>query len=304
MSRNKRNKRLLLNGVEYTNIATIQDIYNMLYEYLVNLIALENLPDGISERYCLQVLIEQGCLCFYRNIALNKLVALYASNIAEEDIYGDPQLVVTTSWNGLIHDEVKVPEDGVLVWANKTRIPIVYRVNMYASRLFQIKRALDINISQFKIPRVLSVPKTQVQTVLNLINQLDENRPFLVVDSGLSVDNWSVLATDVPSHVTELIDAWNQELNSFFNWIGISSKSEKKERLVMNEAFSSNEPVISARRFIFGEVESCFERVNEKFGTDIQVKFTTDWSMEAFDYLKNLVDTESPDNMGGDEENG
>lgn len=304
MSRNKRNKRLLLNGVEYTNIATIQDIYNMLYEYLVNLIALENLPDGISERYCLQVLIEQGCLCFYRNIALNKLVALYASNIAEEDIYGDPQLVVTTSRNGLIHDEVKVPEDGVLVWANKTRIPIVYRVNMYASRLFQIKRALDINISQFKIPRVLSVPKTQVQTVLNLINQLDENRPFLVVDSGLSVDNWSVLATDVPSHVTELIDAWNQELNSFFNWIGISSKSEKKERLVMNEAFSSNEPVISARRFIFGEVESCFERVNEKFGTDIQVKFTTDWSMEAFDYLKNLVDTESPDNMGGDEENG
>lgn len=304
MSRNKRNKRLLLNGVEYTNIATIQDIYNMLYEYLVNLIALENLPDGISERYCLQVLIEQGCLCFYRNIALNKLVALYASNIAEEDIYGDPQLVVTTSRNGLIHDEVKVPEDGVLVWANKTRIPIVYRVNMYASRLFQIKRALDINISQFKIPRVLSVPKTQVQTVLNLINQLDENRPFLVVDSGLSVDNWSVLATDVPSHVTELIDAWNQELNSFFNWLGISSKSEKKERLVTNEAFSSNEPVISARRFIFGEVESCFERVNEKFGTDIQVKFTTDWSMEAFDYLKNLVDTESPDNMGGDEENG
>lgn len=304
MSRNKRNKRLLLNGVEYTNIATIQDIYNMLYEYLVNLIALENLPDGISERYCLQVLIEQGCLCFYRNIALNKLVALYASNIAEEDIYGDPQLVVTTSQNGLIHDEVKVPEDGVLVWANKTRIPIVYRVNMYASRLFQIKRALDINISQFKIPRVLSVPKTQVQTVLNLINQLDENRPFLVVDSGLSVDNWSVLATDVPSHVTELIDAWNQELNSFFNWLGISSKSEKKERLVTNEAFSSNEPVISARRFIFGEVESCFERVNEKFGTDIQVKFTTDWSMEAFDYLKNLVDTESPDNMGGDEENG
>ena len=185
MSRNKRNKRLLLNGVEYTNIATIQDIYNMLYEYLVNLIALENLPDGISERYCLQVLIEQGCLCFYRNIALNKLVALYASNIAEEDIYGDPQLVVTTSRNGLIHDEVKVPEDGVLVWANKTRIPIVYRVNMYASRLFQIKRALDINISQFKIPRVLSVPKPQVQTVLNLINQLDENRPFLVVDSCL-----------------------------------------------------------------------------------------------------------------------
>lgn len=304
MSRNKRNKRLLLNGVEYTNIATIQDIYNMLYEYLVNLIALENLPDGISERYCLQVLIEQGCLCFYRNIALNKLVALYASNIAEEDIYGDPQLVVTTSRNGLIHDEVKVPEDGVLVWANKTRIPIVYRVNMYASRLFQIKRALDINISQFKIPRVLSVPKSQVQTVLNLINQLDENRPFLVVDSGLSVDNWSVLATDVPSHVTELIDAWNQELNSFFNWIGISSKSEKKERLVMNEAFSSNEPVISARRFIFGEVESCFERVNEKFGTDIQVKFTTDWSMDAFDYLKNLVDTESPDNLGGDERNG
>jgi hypothetical protein len=294
----------LLNGVEYTNIATIQDIYNMLYEYLVNLIALENLPDGISERYCLQVLIEQGCLCFYRNIALNKLVALYASNIAEEDIYGDPQLVVTTSRNGLIHDKVKVPEDGVLVWANKTRIPIVYRVNMYASRLFQIKRALDINISQFKIPRVLSVPKTQVQTVLNLINQLDENRPFLVVDSGLSVDNWSVLATDVPSHVTELIDAWNQELNSFFNWIGISSKSEKKERLVTNEAFSSNEPVISARRFIFGEVESCFERVNEKFGTDIQVKFTTDWSMDAFDYLKNLVDTESTDNLGGDEVNG
>jgi len=304
LSRNKRNKRLLLNGVEYTNIATIQDIYNMLYEYLVNLIALENLPDGISERYCLQVLIEQGCLCFYRNIALNKLVALYASNIAEEDIYGDPQLVVTTSRNGLIHDKVKVPEDGVLVWANKTRIPIVYRVNMYASRLFQIKRALDINISQFKIPRVLSVPKTQVQTVLNLINQLDENRPFLVVDSGLSVDNWSVLATDVPSHVTELIDAWNQELNSFFNWIGISSKSEKKERLVTNEAFSSNEPVISARRFIFGEVESCFERVNEKFGTDIQVKFTTDWSMDAFDYLKNLVDTESTDNLGGDEVNG
>lgn len=304
MSRNKRNKRLLLNGVEYTNIATIQDIYNMLYEYLVNLIALENLPDGISERYCLQVLIEQDCLCFYRNIALNKLVALHASNIAEEDIYGDPQLVVTTSRNGLIHDKVKVPEDGVLVWANKTRIPIVYRVNMYASRLFQIKRALDINISQFKIPRVLSVPKSQVQTVLNLINQLDENRPFLVVDSGLSVDNWSVLATDVPSHVTELIDAWNQELNSFFNWIGISSKSEKKERLVMNEAFSSNEPVISARRFIFGEVESCFERVNEKFGTDIQVKFTTDWSMDAFDYLKNLVDTESTDNLGGDEVNG
>ena len=304
MSRNKRNKRLLLNGVEYTNIATIQDIYNMLYEYLVNLIALENLPDGISERYCLQVLIEQDCLCFYRNIALNKLVALHASNIAEEDIYGDPQLVVTTSRNGLIHDKVKVPEDGVLVWANKTRIPIVYRVNMYASRLFQIKRALDINISQFKIPRVLSVPKSQVQTVLNLINQLDENRPFLVVDSGLSVDNWSVLATDVPSHVTELIDAWNQELNSFFNWIGISSKSEKKERLVMNEAFSSNEPVISARRFIFGEVESCFERVNEKFGTDIQVKFTTDWSMDTFDYLKNLVDTESTDNLGGDEVNG
>ena len=304
MSRNKRNKRLLLNGVEYTNIATIQDIYNMLYEYLVNLIALENLPDGISERYCLQVLIEQGCLCFYHNIALNKLVALYASNIAEEDIYGDPQLVVTTSRNGLIHDEVKVPEDGILVWANKTRIPIVYRINMYASRLFQIKRALDINISQFKIPRVLSVPKSQVQTVLNLINQLDENRPFLVVDSGLSVDNWSVLATDVPSHVTELIDAWNQELNSFFNWIGISSKSEKKERLVTNEAFSSNEPVISARRFIFGEVEFCLERVNEKFGTDIQVKFTTDWSMDAFDYLKNLVDTESPDNLGGDEENG
>lgn len=281
----KRRGGIVLNDVTWSNIATIQDIYLMLYEYVVNLIGFKNLPGDISERYILQTLIEKGDVCFYISPSLNKLVALYAANIEEEDIYGNPQTVMTSSRNGLIHEIVRIPEDGILVWATKPRVPIVYRLNMTAKRLFNIKRTIDVVLAQMRAPRVLSVPSNQRQTVLNLIEQVDEARPWIVVDQTFQVDAWKDLDLGTQPNLQQLYDAWRAELNSFFNYCGIQSSIDKKERLVSNESLVMNEPTMFARKFIFEEVQSCIDMVNEKFDTEIEVVFSSEWAKDEFELI-------------------
>ena len=46
-----------------------------------------------------------------------------------------------------------------------------------------------------------------------------------------------------------------------------------------------NEPTMFARKFIFEEVQSCIDMVNEKFDTEIEVVFSSEWAKDEFELI-------------------
>ena len=267
MSKGKREKweSALLNNRTYLQY------YNRLLELAINMYEWKNLPPSIDERFLELTLFSDGMAVYFRDEILGDLClqCMIGGNL---DVYRIPIRRTAYATNG--YQAELDNTNSVIILNNYTHTNSMLDVEMYARRLYEIERTIDVNVKAQKTPLVIRATENQRLTLKNMYMQYDGNEPFIFGDKNLDMDGIKVLKTDAPYVADKLNILKRQIWNEALTYLGIeNSNTEKKERLVSDEV-TTNLGGVEAQRFCrLNARRQAAKAINEMFGLNISVDF-------------------------------
>lgn len=253
------------------NNRTYLQYYNRLLELAINMYEWKNLPPTIDERFLELTLFSDGMAVYFRDEILGDLClqCMIGGNL---DVYRIPIRRTAYATNGY---QVELDNtNSVIIFNNYTHTNSMLDVEMYARRLYEIERTIDVNVKAQKTPLVIRATENQRLTLKNMYMQYDGNEPFIFGDKNLDMDGIKVLKTDAPYVADKLNILKRQIWNEALTYLGIeNSNTEKKERLVSDEV-TTNLGGVEAQRFCrLNARRQAAKAINEMFGLNISVDF-------------------------------
>lgn len=271
------------------NNRTYLQYYNRLLELAINMYEWKNLPDTVDERFLELTLFSDGMAVFFRDDILGEL-CLQCMIGGELDVYRIPIDRTAYATNGY---QMRLNnQNSVIIFNNYTHTNSMLDVEMYARRLYEIERTIDVNVKAQKTPLIVRATENQRLTMKNLYMQYDGNEPFIFGDKQLDLDGIKVLKTDAPYVADKLNILKRQIWNEALTYLGIeNSNTEKKERLVSDEV-NSNLGGVAAQRFCrLNARRQAANKINKMFGLSIEVDFREE--------VKEMFKEDSGEEKGG-----
>nr|DAK66864.1 MAG TPA: upper collar protein [Caudoviricetes sp.] len=266
-----RKKRL---EATYMNVATYDDIFSQLKEIALNVYRWENVPESVDIRFLELCLFNRGYAVYFNDEILGNL-ALNCAIGGALNVYNIPINRTAYASNG--YKRFLSASDSVIIFNNYMHRATYPTIDMYAKRLTQIKRAIDVNITQQKVPKIIQCNRQQQLTFQNMYEQVDNNEPVIILDESADLKAVSVLDNTAPYVADKLNllykDLWNQALT----FLGVeNSNADKKERLVSDEVGSNYGNVEVQRNVMLNARKQAVKEINKMFGTEIEVNFNSD----------------------------
>lgn len=256
------------------NNRTYLQYYNRLLELAINMYEWKNLPDTIDERFLELTLFSDGMAVFFRDDILGDLClqCMLGGNL---DVYRIPIERTAYATNG--YQMHLNNTNSVIIFNNYTHTNSMLDIEMFARRLYEIDRTIDVNVKAQKTPVLIRATENQRLTLKNLYMQYDGNEPFIFGDKNLDMDGIKALKTDAPYVADKLNILKRQIWNEALTYLGIeNSNTEKKERLVSDEV-TTNLGGVEAQRFCrLNARRQAAKQINKMFGLNIQVDFRQD----------------------------
>ena len=266
----------------WVNDATYWDYLERLKKIAMSMFEWVGLPESMDARYIEKCLYYHGTAAFLYDETLGYINTNCATS-GQINIYGLPTALncysygyqeTRTLYTGLKYDAEGNPinnkdKECILVMNNWERTPTCSTLELFALRLYEAERSCDTNIKTTKTPVLLLVDNdAQRLTMRNLYLQYDGNEPFIFGDkNSLSEDKVKAIRTDAP-FLCDKIMAYKQQIwNEALTFLGVNTLStEKKERLITDEASSNNELInLNLQSYLVPRQEAC-RKFNEKYG--------------------------------------
>ena len=247
-----------------------------LTELAISMFDWKNLPSTCDARYLELALFGDGKAIFFKDevighIALNCLIS------GKLDIYGEP--ILRRAWSRYNNYQVLLKgSNSVIIWNNYLRTNTYPDIVMFAKKLYNLDRAIDVNANAQKTPVLIQASEKQRLTMLNLYQKYEGNEPFIFGTSDLDVNNLSVLKTDAPYVADKLYQLKTQIWNEALTHLGIANLNiQKKERLVADEVVRNQGGTIASRYSrLMARREAC-KLINNMFDLDIECDFREDY---------------------------
>lgn len=280
----------LLNGkTPNMNILTANDIYDRLKLIAVSMFEWHDLPETLNARHLENTLFLYGRALFFFDEELGILNSRCTPS-GQLNFYDEP---VSYTAYSTIYSKIYNRDESVLVRNNYLERPTDVTVMMYASRLTEIQRTIDVNLNAQKTPVMVWVDEKNRLTMLNLYKQYEGNTPFIMGGKSLSSEGIKVLKTEAP-YVIDKLQIYKQQLNDeILTFFGVNNaNSEKRERLITDEVNANNEAIsINAESMLLTRQEAC-DAFNKKYGYNISVSMRTDDPMATNNDLTKLLEGE------------
>lgn len=260
-----------------TNHDTYLDYYYRLKEYVINMFEWENLPDSVDQRFIELTLCEKGYLVYFNDDVLGNL-ALTCMIGGLLDVYRIPTFRRAYATNG--YQKNLDNKNSVLIFNNYLHTPSLLTIRLYAKRLSQIERAIDVNVKGQRTPLVILCNDKDILTMKNFYQQYDENEPFIFGGKKLDLEAIHTIPCDVKYVADKLNILKRQIWQEALTFCGVENmNTEKKERLVTDEIVSNLGSVQAQRLVMLNARQDACEKINKMFGTNINVKFREDLSV-------------------------
>lgn len=141
------------------NNLTYRQYLNRLTELAISMFEWKNLPDTVDERYLELHLFETGCMVYFQDDILGDLCLDSITN-GKLSVYGDPLLRrAYSSYNN--YQKLVSYKDSVIIWNNLLHTNSILDVKMFARRLYNIDRIIDVNANAQKTPVLLQGSEKQ-----------------------------------------------------------------------------------------------------------------------------------------------
>ena len=259
------------------NVDTYTYWYARLVEIAIAGFEWKNLPPEIDPRFLEMILCFDGKALFYFDDDLGEYVALQFFNSSTLDIYREP--FKRTAFSPAVNFRHKALDESesVIIWNNGLHLPEILPLRLYARRIAECERTIDVNVKGQKTPKIIRSTNEERLTIENLFKKYDGNIPFIFGSKNLAdMQDITVLDTTVPFVADKIQILKRQIFNEALTYFGIeNANSEKKERLVSDEVASNYGGVDIARRTRLNARKLACRKINKRFGLNIDVEFAS-----------------------------
>ena len=256
------------------NNSTYLDYYYRLKEIAINMFEWRNLPETVDPRFLELTLCDYGFAVYFNDEIMGNL-ALTCMIGGKLDIYRIPTQRRAYANNG--YKAFLTNKNSVLIFNNYMHRPTIPTIQLFASRLSEIERTIDVNVKAQKTPVLITGEENELLTMKNVYKKYDGNEPVIYGTKGLSQKGINVLKTDAPFVSLDLNRLKRQIWNEAMTFFGVeNSNTDKRERLISDEVLT-NLGVVQAQRYIMLNARrDAAEKINKMFGTNIEVYFRKD----------------------------
>jgi hypothetical protein len=149
---------------------------------------------------------------------------------------------------------------------------------MYAKRLYNIDRIIDVNINAQKTPILIKCDEKQRLSLKVMYEKYEGNQPVIYGDTALNTDGFQVLNTSAPYLASDLYVLKTQYYNEALTYLGISNiNTIKKERLITDEVQRNQGSTIANRYSRLEARRQACKQINDMFGLNIWVDYRHDY---------------------------
>ena len=238
----KKKVALYENNIEFQNM-----FYNLL-NILMYSFSIEGLPESCNERFFKLTLIFNGYAALIKDPDLGylSLGVRPTANSSQLNIYGEFPDVMAFGWNGFnkqytnyMYGTDNTDAEAVICRDNDMMYPMINTVWMYAKRLTDTMRTLDVTARKLKTPYFITCDEAQKSSVKKILEDVDFNQDSIIANRSTMPNEFNVLQTGVqPESVRVLWEHYSNLESEIRTFLGISSAAnlDKKERLVVDEA--------------------------------------------------------------------
>lgn len=298
----------------------------LLTDLAINRFKWTGLPEEISVRYLEETLFYFGLSIFYHDGRFDKYMALrgnsngwldYQNNPTAFNVVGNNFPAITVSAvkgskapinrqayvdNEMLNNldwkdyegELADMGQAVPIWANYARRTDIDVVLIYAKRLANFDRTVEINSNNARQPKVLVTDENTNLSVSNLNRQIDEGQGHVKIRESLT---GTILALDLginPDTIEKIDIVSDRHWNKCMRMLGIeNSNQDKKERLVSDEVTANADITSSMRNRNLNARRDAAKAINKIYPSlNVSVEYYTDEERRA------LMDVEDPGNQG------
>lgn len=273
-------------SLSMNNYTYMQYAYRLM-ELSISMFEWKNLPEGIDERFLEMVLFTDGHAVFFKDDELGDYLALQCLINGKLNVYRIPIKRRAFAVNG--YQKQLTDKDSVIIFNNMLHTNSWLDVKMFAKRLYNLDRIIDVNANAQKTPILIKGNEQQRLTLTNLYKEYDGNAPVIFADKSLDMNALQVMSTQAPYVADKIYQLKTQIWNEALTYLGISNVSfQKRERMVSDEVTRSQGGTVASRYSRLNARRQACEQINKMFGLNIDCDSREDYqfSEEVMDFTK------------------
>lgn len=163
-------------------------------------------------------------------------------------------------------------ENSVIISANKTRTPDYLIPFVYAPKITNALRAVDVHIETLKRPFLIRCDDKEKRSVQAAINKIADNEVAVVGSKFSNANDFSVLSLGQQCYISDMWACAKNYMNQCLSALGVDNNySEKKERLVVSESVGEGNATRHSLESELKMRELACKEINEMFGLNVSV---------------------------------
>lgn len=254
------------------NNLTYNDYFNRLMMIAVSMYEWKNLPPTVDERFLEYTLLNNGAAVFFRDDDIGEYLCtetMYGGDFNVYRIPGDRRAYAVNGYNRELNSR-----NSVLIFDNYLRNTPITTLELFARRLAEIERTMDVNIKSQKTPIIVKANQKQRLTMRNLYMQYDGNEPFIFGDDSLDMGSMQVLNTQAPYVADRLetlkVQIWQEALN----FLGVETMNVNRRERTNQEETTHDLGYVEAQRYTkLNARRQAANLINSMFDLDIEVDY-------------------------------
>lgn len=271
----------------YLNDITYIYYFNRLLNLAMSMFKWDGLPPEIDERFLEFTLLNQGRCVFFKDDVIGQYLALQTASCGPYNYYNIPTDRKAYAVNGYTNQDLN-EENSVLIFNDMLFNGSVPEISMFAKRLFNLERTIDVNVNAQKTPIILQCSESQRSTIKTAYLEFEGNEPVIYGDKNLDLNSIRAIKTDAP-FVSDQLQMLKSEIwNEAMTWLGISNvNTQKKERLITDEVSRNMGSVVSSRYTRLNMRQKARDQINMMFPElNISVEYREDFDTNVIETTK------------------
>lgn len=237
-----------------------------------------DVPDTVDQIYLERNLFYHGKIVFFA--VEEGLVCLAGFSASKPNVYGIPLQRIVNGSNGFTATLDNT--NSVICYNNNTRTNGYNKALIYASRLAELDRIIDLNAKAQKTPVILKAPKEAQLSAENVYAGYDSNDDVLRITNDFQPDSIAAVNLGVPFTGNDLRALQQDIYAQYLRERGIGSvNTGKAERLNTSEVAVGNSGLLIFQNALLAPRLQACKLVNERFadilgGKKISCRFRRD----------------------------
>lgn len=269
-----RKKKTFFEESAALNTLSYQAYVDRITEIAISVFDWSGMPDTVDTRFLELAFFTYGKVCAFEDEV--GILILPFNPDANFNVYGNPTKAEVFSPFNAFHRSVYAKE-AIFGYNNMIRTNSMDMSRLFALRLYNIDRIIDVNANSLKSPVMITCDEEQRLTLLNLFKEVDGNAP--VIFGSKNIDLRAIAALNLNTNyvgdkLTELkTNIWNEMLT----YNGVPNVAiNKRERLVSDEVNRGMGGTLACRYSKLKARQQFADEINRMFDLDVQVGFIKD----------------------------